>query len=402
MYSANYPKKILAILGNLTEFGGGFQYALSIINALKNLNTTQIRINYIVLTEKWERFLKVDEEFIFHFKENIPQKIMRKVFYLNDFFIKIFRHLSCKIHPLYKLIEKIDPDLVIFPSEAHYSLGTKRSTLVPIHDLMHRFEPKFPEVGNKKEFRKREFTYRNLCKFSKGVLVDSKLGKKHLIESYEINTENIYILPFTIPYYINENKGRYSFKFLKRKYNLPDRYIFYPASLWSHKNHVGILKAIANLKTKQIDVNAVFCGGKRNYAEVFFNTIKYYKLDKNVIYIDYVPDEEMASLYENAIALIFPSYFGPTNIPPIEAFACGCPVVSSNVYAMREQLGDAALFFNPNSIEEISDVIYQVWTNENLRKELIEKGYKRLKILGIDSFNDKFKYILLSLLHINT
>ena len=390
-------KKILVILGNMTDFGGGFQYILSIINALDKVDSTQVQFYYIVLNQKWEKYIKVDKENIIYYNESILNKINRKIFYLNDGFIKVWRTISRKIHSLYSLIENIAPDLVIFPSEIHYSLGTKRSSLVPIHDLMHRYEPKFLEVGNKNEFKRREFTYRNVCKFSKGVLVDSELGKKQLIDSYGIKEENIYVLPFTIPNYICETMGRYSFEYLKAKYNLPDGYIFYPASLWSHKNHINILIAMYKLKQRHFEVNAVFCGGKRNYAEKFLQAIKYYQLDKNVTYIDYIPNEELAGLYENAVALIFPSYFGPTNIPPLEAFACGCPVASSDVYAMREQLGDAALFFNPDNIEEISGIIYQIWTNDNLRKELIAKGYERFKTCKVDSFNNKFNDVIINL-----
>ena len=76
--------------------------------------------------------------------------------------------------------------------------------------------------------------------------------------------------------------------------------------------------------------------------------------------------------------MIMPSFFGPTNIPPLEAMALGCPVAVSNNYAMGEQVGDAGLLFSPYSPEEIAQCIFRLWTDESLRQRLIENGHKQI------------------------
>ena len=87
--------------------------------------------------------------------------------------------------------------------------------------------------------------------------------------------------------------------------------------------------------------------------------------------------------------LVMPTYYGPTNIPPIEAFVLGCPVATSNIYAMPEQLGNAALLFNPNSVQEIASTIERLWTDEKLRHELIKRGKMWTKNWGQRQFNQR-------------
>src|SRR4029453_16568851 len=78
--------------------------------------------------------------------------------------------------------------------------------------------------------------------------------------------------------------------------------------------------------------------------------------------LGYVPNEDMSPLYAQAVALIIPTFFGPTIIPVLEAWAFGCPVLTSDIRGIREQVGDAALLVDPRSIESIADGIYRLWT----------------------------------------
>ena len=89
-----------------------------------------------------------------------------------------------------------------------------------------------------------------------------------------------------------------------------------------------------------------------------------------------------------------PSYFGPTNIPPLEAMALGCPVAVSDKYAMPEQVGDAGLLFNPNSPKEIAECIRKLWCDNALRQNMIKKGYKRVCRWTQKEFGERLKMIL--------
>lgn len=96
-----------------------------------------------------------------------------------------------------------------------------------------------------------------------------------------------------------------------------------------------------------------------------------------VLFINYVPQEDLPYLYSAARCLVYPSLYEGFGLPPLEAMACGCPVITSNTSSLPEVVGDAGVMINPHSIEEIAKAIDMVLSNENLRKEMIEKGLKQ-------------------------
>lgn len=100
--------------------------------------------------------------------------------------------------------------------------------------------------------------------------------------------------------------------------------------------------------------------------------------------------------------LVMPTFFGPTNIPPIEAVFSGCPVAVSGIYGMPEQMQDAALYFNPNSVEEIASAITILWTDEKKREELLRNGVKLMNLWNQDTFNKRFEMIVIDVLKLST
>jgi glycosyltransferase involved in cell wall biosynthesis len=102
-----------------------------------------------------------------------------------------------------------------------------------------------------------------------------------------------------------------------------------------------------------------------------------WELSSQVHILGYVPQKDMIALYRNALVLTFITFFGPDNLPPLEAFALGCPVIASNVSGAEEQLGDAALLVDPKNPEQIADAIFNVYNSPEQRNILIERGLKR-------------------------
>jgi glycosyltransferase involved in cell wall biosynthesis len=102
----------------------------------------------------------------------------------------------------------------------------------------------------------------------------------------------------------------------------------------------------------------------------------------------------MLYLYKLATALVMPTLFESVSMPIWEAFLLGVPVVSSNVCALPEQVGDAGLLFDPNNIDDMAEKIYTLWTNESLRKELIQKGYERTKDLTLENYAKQWEKII--------
>ena len=89
-----------------------------------------------------------------------------------------------------------------------------------------------------------------------------------------------------------------------------------------------------------------------------------------------------------------PTFFGPTNIPPLEAFEVGCPVATSRIYGVPEQLGNAALLFDPHSIEEIHDCLVRLWVDNSLCADLAERGREHARRWGPQQFAARFREII--------
>ena len=116
-------------------------------------------------------------------------------------------------------------------------------------------------------------------------------------------------------------------------------------------------------------------------------------MSEHLTVLGYVPDEELPALYRRARALVMPTFLGPTNIPPLEAFACDCPVAISGIYGMPEQLGDAALYFDPvgNGDRRRHGA---AWTDDALCETLRQRGREKIAQWNLAAFTQRFGQIL--------
>jgi glycosyltransferase involved in cell wall biosynthesis len=147
-------------------------------------------------------------------------------------------------------------------------------------------------------------------------------------------------------------------------------------------------------------LNVVFVGRDDGNKKYIYNRIEQLGLSELFIHYGLVSEDNLLHLYEKASMLVYPSITGPDNLPPIEAFALGCPVIASNIPGSREQLGDAALLFDPFNENELAEKIYILYTNDKLRESLIKKGIERVNnwtpesyVKSIISIFDEFSKI---------
>jgi glycosyltransferase involved in cell wall biosynthesis len=167
------------------------------------------------------------------------------------------------------------------------------------------------------------------------------------------------------------------------KYGLESKYIFYPAQFWEHKNHINLLKSIKILKERGLNVNLVLVGSQKNNYKKVLLQIKDLGISENVRILGYISNSELLSLYRNAVGMVFVSFLGPTNIPPMEAMVTGCPLICSDAYAMPEQVGSAGLLINPRDPLDIANKIEKIWNDAKLREELSKLGEEKSKEYGL-------------------
>ncbi len=374
--------------------GGMFQYNLSVLGALQKIQSSEFEIVAAYLDDLWRPILA---SFCIR---GIPfrRTLLSKIFYRYFRFIPVLtqQKLGTKF---FSDVSKIDAeacDLWLFPSQDIFSFLLPVDSLVAVHDLMHRYERRFPEVGSPREYLSREYLYSNIVRFSKGVLVDSRIGKVHVTESYGTDPNKVFTLPYAPPpsFVGGEGERTEDLSILKK---IPKKFLFYPAQFWEHKNHFRLVQAIHAVKAMHPDIALVLSGSPKNAYEKIKMEVERLELTSQVIFLGYIEEFELKAIYRRARALVMPTFFGPTNIPPLEAFSMNCPVAVSGIYGMPEQLGDAALYFRPESVEELTRTIERLWTDDVLCKELIEKGSRRLNELSQDQFNRRLFDIISSL-----
>jgi len=128
-------------------------------------------------------------------------------------------------------------------------------------------------------------------------------------------------------------------------------------------------------------LSAIFSGSNKGNLDYVLNYAKKNGVDDLVKYIGFAPNEEIYYLYKQSLALVMPTYFGPTNIPPLEAFSIGTPVFYSNLKGLRDQVGDAAVLCNLNDPSNLANELLLMKNDCDRRDIFINKGYKRLSEL---------------------
>jgi len=386
-------KKIGLFLTAEPYGGGSYQYSQSILDAALALPHDEYEIIVACKQKAWMPLFPSDSIKFFHMERRgfLWRVFSGKLWLHSKILLPLVRKYFLFLNSDVRQIIQEDCDLWIFPAQDTWSYILPVNSLSPIHDLMHRYEKRFPEVSSGLTYQNRENHYKNVCRFSRGILVDSEVGKRQVIESYNVNEEILHVLPFIAPPYVYE-KDNIPKKNLEQR--LPSKFFFYPAQFWKHKNHEQLVRATGYLCNKVPDIKIVFAGSSKNaYSDVRL-LVSNSSLSDHVIFLGYIPDHDMVSIYRRARALIMPTYFGPTNIPPLEAFALGCPVAISNIYGIPEQVGDAALMFDPSNTHEIADVMYRLWTDDSLCISLSEKGRKRAALWNNVTFQRRFADII--------
>jgi glycosyltransferase involved in cell wall biosynthesis len=172
----------------------------------------------------------------------------------------------------------------------------------------------------------------------------------------------------------------------KKKYSIKGEYFLYLGTLEPRKNLVRLIEAYSKLKANNNNIpNLILAGRKGWLYEEIFKCIHRLELEKSVVYIGYVAEEDSVPIICGATAFLFPSLYEGFGLPPLEAMACGTPVLTSNVSSLPEVVGDAALLVDPLNVNDICQKLEALISDDNLRQKLIERGMARASLFSWDN-----------------
>ena len=298
---------------------------------------------------------------------------------------------SAKIYSLkeqFELPMKIPKACDLFWSP-HYNtpllpIRAKRR-LVTIHDVFHLA---FFNMLTLQQKAYAQLMFNASARLSDKIITDSEFSKSEIIRYTGIDARKLRVVRCGIDkkiFKLIEDKD--SLQHIKRSYNLPEQFILFVGNLKPHKNLTTLLKAFDIL----INENAVDCGlvivGKKEgfiSGDVDVHTMieNSRNLRERVTLTGYIEDKDVPVIYNLASAFVLPSLYEGFGLPPLEAMACGCPAIVSDIASIREVCGDAAYYVDPYDADYMAQSIYKVLGDETLRRNLKRKGAERSKLFS--------------------
>jgi glycosyltransferase involved in cell wall biosynthesis len=271
--------------------------------------------------------------------------------------------------------------------------------IVTVFDIDHRDHPEFPEACVDRLFERVERMHLAVLPRALAVITNCACIARRIASLYHVDPTRIVVLPLVPSLAVRRHaagKGSTTVEEVRRKYDLPPHYVFYPAWFLFHKNHLYVLESLVELERRHgLALHAVFCGGDRDQGQARVERqAQALQLSGRVHFLGLVPDEDVPALYQGAFALVMPSYFGPTNLPPIEAVTLDCPAICSDLPGCHEQMGDAALYCDLADPASLADHLAALMQDPALVERLKQAGRRLAAELAKIDYGEKLAPLL--------
>ncbi|PXV60963.1 glycosyltransferase involved in cell wall biosynthesis [Dysgonomonas alginatilytica] len=238
--------------------------------------------------------------------------------------------------------------------------------IITIHDVSHE---RHPEWFSKNYCRFYGYMMPRIGKKAHAVITVSEFSKKEIEETLAISPEKIHVINCSIPSYHTIDNEIVEFNNKES-----ERYIVSVSSMDPRKNFIRLVEAFNRIEDKSVKLYII---GMQFKA---FNTPDMQKLiGQNVILTGYLDDESLQSMYKNALFSVYPSLYEGFGIPPLESMSYGCPVIASDIPALKEINEDAALYIDPLNVADMSLKMDMLIRDVELRRELSEKGREQVQ-----------------------
>jgi len=246
--------------------------------------------------------------------------------------------------------------------------------VVTIHDLA--FEH-LPETFTRRGSFQLKLTVRRTAKKAARIATVSEYSRQDLLRTYHLPPEKVVVTYNGIePHFTPQPKSPGESSEIRQRFGIARDFLLAVGSLQPRKNLVRLIRAYAKLRNENENFTRqlVIVGRKLWLADEIFAEVQKQRWAEDVILTGYVADEDLPALYRSASAFVYPSLFEGFGLPPLEAMACGAPVVTSDTSGLPEVTGDAALLIDPHDEQSLANALIEVVNNKPLRASLREKG----------------------------
>jgi glycosyltransferase involved in cell wall biosynthesis len=380
------PIRLVVLLEQDNSTGGGYQQAINAALLLKGLPADICTVQYVTTCQSSIEDLRRRGIEARYFPIRRWQRLLARLrISWRQFNIPPVLPSRFSFNALDRFLGEIEADLIYFTYPSYLALVTENyNFLFTLWDLSHRDEVDFPEIRVRGEFERREHLYTAALKKATGIVVDSEAGRDNAMRRYGVDRDKVHVVPFSPAIGTQVSDDEYWEKYvdIKSTYGLHCDYVYYPAQFWPHKNHVYLLRGLRALEDRYgLRVGAIFSGrdfGNMAHVEAVARELG---LSQRIRFAGFVPDEQVAYLYRQSISLVMPTYFGPTNLPPLEAFSLGVPVLYSDLESLRDQIGDAGLLIDLMRPESMAEALNRLITEPELARTLVERGKQKVTSL---------------------
>lgn len=383
------------------SFGGVLQYSKCLLSLLqhdkKNNYFLFLRNNY----DDFQEFIDNENFIVLKEYETNYRTSLFSVFELLMFnFIALLEKYNIFL-PLVrpnvvdKVIKKYKIDILHTTYQHLPETKSNIPKIATLHDLQ---EIHFPEFFTPEIRARRATEFLKITKTASKIIVSYKHIKDDIIKYFNVDESKIEVILLNM-------QNLWFDKFLKTDQNpnncsleLPDKFVFYPAATWKHKNHMHLLLAIKLINEKyKIRINLVCTGHKTEYYKVLENACIEMNLISQVFFIGKVSEEELLYIYSKCTATVIPTLYEAGSFPLMESILLGIPCVCSNVTSLPETLGNNDYLFDPSKPEDIAAKIVRIVSDEDYRMAELAHFKNASKKLTNTPSLDLFSYIYYSI-----
>jgi glycosyltransferase involved in cell wall biosynthesis len=285
-------------------------------------------------------------------------------------------------------------DILLAPVYSLALLHSAKPFVYTLHDIQESY---YPENFSRWQRAWRYQVHSQLLAKAKRVICESRYVKDDITRSFGVPEQRTVVIVAPPLRQFRTSETAEQLQATRVRLQLPEKFLFYPAQFWVHKNHLRLIEAFRDVVTEVSDLNLVLTGKKRDEYDVVMNAVDKFGLGGRVCHLGYVEQDDVQAIYKLATALIMPSLFESVSIPIYEAFQVGTPVVASNILAIPEQVGDAGLLFDPKSVASIREAILRIIGDPEAARQLGKKGQDRMSAMTPEQYGAQLQQLLIGM-----